>query len=90
MAKKSVAAKFKTAGEDMSIKQAMDGMSAEEKEAFESEMETTTSREEDKFMTSITTGQLPLAVFAELHGQANGDPAAFDAALDQYLSLIHI
>ena len=84
VAKKSVAAKFKTAGEDMSIKQAMDGMSAEEKEAFESEMETTTSREEDKFMTSITTGQLPLAVFAELHGQANGDPVAFDAALDQY------
>lgn len=84
VAKKSVGAKFKSAGEDQSIADAMADMSDEEKTAFEAEMDATTSREEDKFMTSITTGQLPVAVFAELHGQANGDPAAFDTALDQY------
>ena len=84
VAKKSVAAKFKSAGEDQSLKDAMADMTDDEKSTFEAEMEATTSREEDKFMTSITTGQLPLAVFAELHGQANGDITAFDTALVQY------
>ena len=57
---------------------------ADAQKATKKEIKSTIEAEEDAWMTGITTGRFPGAIFLDLHNKAQMDPAKWDAAGKEY------
>ena len=84
-AKKFVKSQYGGAEQEETIQGYLSGIEdPEAREEAKNDIDEVIALEEDKWMTSITTGEFPKAVFMDVYNESGGDPAKWDQAAAKF------
>ena len=83
-AKKFVKSEFGGEAQTATIDKWLEDLPDDAKDSAKKEIKGVIEKEEDAWMTSITTGKFPAAIFKDLHDQAQGEEGAWNSAAEEY------